>query len=130
MRMFRVFVASAIAAAGMIVLAPAVGAGVVSAADDTLCTQLTIQQPDLSGLGTPSKFNKSEFKAAAKAFKNGAKGAPAKVKTAMLTMSAYFDKIGKARNANAALSSITPKESDKFFKATAVYDKYFALNCA
>jgi hypothetical protein len=130
MRTFRVLVASVITVGGMIVFAPAVAAGIASAADDALCSQLTIQQPDLSGLGTPSKFNKSEFKAAAKAFKSGAKGAPAKVKTAMLTMAAYFDKIGKARNANAALSSITPKDSDKFFKATAVFDKYFALNCA
>jgi hypothetical protein len=129
MRTFRVFVASAITVGGLIVFAPAVGAGVASAANDTLCAQLTIEQPDLSGLGTPSKFNKSQFKAAAKAFKNGAKGAPTKVKTAMRTMAAYFDKIGKAANANAALSSITPKDSDKFFKATAVFDKYFALNC-
>jgi hypothetical protein len=81
MRTFRVLVASAITVGGMIVFAPAVAAGVASAADDALCTQLTIQQPDPSGLGTPSKFNKSEFKAAAKAFKSGAKGAPAKVKT-------------------------------------------------
>ena len=127
---FRVLVASMTIVGGLIGFAPAVGAGVASAADDTLCAQLTIEQPDLSGLGTPSKFDKSEFTSAAKAFKNGARGAPAKVKAAMLTMSAHYGKIGKAGNANAALTSITPKDSNKFFKATAVFDKYFALNCA
>jgi hypothetical protein len=48
----------------------------------------------------------------------------------MITMSKYFAKIGKAANSNAALTSITPKDSNKFFKATSVFDTYFATNCA
>jgi hypothetical protein len=130
MRTLRTLVTVAVAIGGVTVFASAVGAHVRSAADDTLCAQLTIEQPNLSGLGTPSKFHKSEFKTAAKNFKANAKGAPPKVKSAMLSMAAYYDKIAKAGNANAALSSLTTKDSNKFFKATSVFDTYFTENCA
>ena len=40
------------------------------ATDAEMCTQVTLEGPDLSALGSPSKFKKSEWKNAAKAFKS------------------------------------------------------------
>jgi uncharacterized protein HemY len=130
MRPFRMLVAGAISLGALVTFAPAADASVPMATDAELCAQVTLEGPDLSSLGSPSKFKKAQWKNAAKAFKDAAKGTPAKVKAAMTTMANYFDKVGKAGSANAALGAITAKDTTKFTKATIVWDTYVAKVCA
>ena len=130
MQTFRMLVAGAVSVAVVIMLVPTADASVMTASNEEQCTQLTLELPDLSALGSPEKFKKSEFKNAAKALRSAAKGTPANVKAAIKTMAGYFDKIGKAGSANAALQVITAKDTVKFTKATIVFDKYVSKVCS
>jgi hypothetical protein len=130
MRSFRMLVAGALSLGALATLAAAADASVPMATDAEMCTQVTLEGPDLSSLGSPSKFKKAAWKDAAKAFKTAAKGTPANVKAAMITMANYFDKVGKAGSANAALKVLTAKDTAKFTKATIVYDTYVSKVCA
>jgi hypothetical protein len=130
MRSFRVIVAGIISLGAFATLAPTAHGSVSRATDAEMCSQVTLEGPDLSSLGSPSKFKKSSWKNAAKEFKTAAKGTPPKVKSAMTTMANYFDKVGKAGSANAALGVITAKDTAKFTKATIVWDTYVSQVCA
>ena len=96
MQTFRMLVAGAITAGIVVTLVPTADASVSTASNAEQCTQLTLELPDLSALGSPAKFKKSEFKNAARALRSAAKGTPANVKAAIKTMADYFDKIGNA----------------------------------
>ncbi|MEX1007718.1 MAG: hypothetical protein WD271_07700 [Acidimicrobiia bacterium] len=130
MHSFRMLVAGATTVGAMATLAPTADASVSMATDAERCAQVTLTGPDLSSLGSPAKFKKSAWKNAAKAFKSAAKGTPANVKAAINTMADYFDKVGKAGSANAALQVITAKDTVKFTKATIVWDKYLTKVCS
>jgi hypothetical protein len=130
MRSFRMLVAGAITLGSLGTLALTADGSVSMATDAELCAQVTLTGPDLSSLGSPAKFKKSQWKSAAKAFKNAAKGTPANVKAALTTMAGYFDKVGKAGSANAALQAISAKDTAKFTKATLVWDKYLTKVCS
>jgi hypothetical protein len=127
---FRMLVAGAITAGLVVTLVPTADASVVTASNEEQCAQLTVELPDLSALGSPEKFKKSTFKNAAKTLRSAAKGTPANVKAAIKTMADYFDKIGNAGSANAALQAITAKDTAKFTKATIVFDKYVSKVCS
>ena len=130
MQSFRMLVAGAIIVGVMAAFAPTADASILTAAGDEQCTQVTLEAPDLSSLGSPAKFKKSTFKNAAKALKRATAGAPAKVKAAMTTMAGYYDKIAKAGSANATLGAISAKDTGKFTKATLVFDKYVSKVCS
>jgi hypothetical protein len=126
----RTLLVGVLVASGIVVFAPVARAALPAASADEICDQISLEEPDLSQLGTPSKFNKGDWKAAAKAFKDGAKGAPSNVAAAMTTMSSYYAKIAKAGSANAALQSITAKDTTKSTKASLVWGTYVAENCS
>jgi hypothetical protein len=130
MQSFRMFVGGAIILGVLATLAPSAAGSVSMATDAQLCDQVSLTGPDLSALGSPSKFNKSQWKNAAKEFKGAANGTPGNVKSALNTMASYFDKVGKAGSANAALKVITAQDTAKFTKATIVWDKYLTKVCS
>jgi hypothetical protein len=127
-RIFGVIFTGVLALAGLDVIDAAAQASVprVNAA---LCTKLTIVQPSLSDLGNKS-FDAGPWKSAGKALKNAAKSAPGKVKDAVATMGTYYAKIGKAGTPAKALNAISANDTAKFTKASIVYEKYLAKNCA
>ncbi len=130
MQSLRTLVAGAIIVGVMAALAPTADASILTAAGAEQCAQVTLETPDLSALGSPGKFKKAVFKNAAKELKSATKGTPANVKAAMTTMAGYFDKIGNAGSANAALGAISAKDTTKFTKATLVFDKYVSKVCS
>src|SRR5207247_5381068 len=56
MRSFRMFVAGVISLGALVTLAPTADGSVAMATDAEMCTQVTLEGPDLSALGSPSKF--------------------------------------------------------------------------
>ena len=128
MRRFRFVLVLAVAASGVVALAPAAHAD-APRASDAVCDKIMLEEADLGGLGG-KKFVAAEFTDAGKAFKAGAKAAPAKVKKAMTTMAGYYRKLGEADSANEAVSSITAGDTTKFGKASVVWGTYVATECS
>jgi len=125
MRMFRAFLAVAMAMGMLVVLA----GGASAKASATVCNKVALAEANLSQLGS-GKFNASGFKKAAKTFKAGAKVAPAKVKSAMTTMASYYQKIANADSVEAAVTSIKPSDTTKYAKATVVWGTFVATECS
>jgi hypothetical protein len=94
-----------------------------------VCEKVSLTEADLGQLGG-KKFHAANFQKAAKAFRSGANAAPAKVKTAMKTMSGYYNKLGDADSANDAIASLSPSDTEKFGKASVVWGTFVAKNCA
>ena len=125
MRILRAVLAAALAGAVAVAVAGGASAGAASAT----CSKIMVTDADLGGLGG-KKFVASEFSTAAEAFKTGARSAPPKVKRAMLTMANYYKKISKADSANDAVSSLRARDTEKYTKASLVWDTYIATNCS
>ena len=100
-----------------------------AAASAEVCEKISLTEADLGQLGG-KKFHASTFQKAAKAFKSGANAAPAKVKTAMKSMSSYYKKLGAADSANEAIASVSANDAEKFAKASVVWGLFIAKNCA
>jgi hypothetical protein len=125
MKTLRV-IATAALAVGMVVT---LAGGVSAAAASAVCDKISLEEADLGGLGG-KKFVAASFAKAAKAFKTGSKAAPAKIKRAMLTMSAYYKQIAGADSATDAIGSLSPNATEKFSKASVVWGTYIATNCS
>jgi Tfp pilus assembly protein PilF len=126
MRTFRVLLATGMAATMLVALTDGAASAAASA---EVCDKISLTEADLGQLGG-KKFHASNFQKAAKAFKSGASAAPAKVKTAMKSMSGYYQKIGEADSANEAIASLSPTDTEKFGKASVVWGTFIAKNCA
>ena len=125
MRILRTIASAALA---MLLVAALAGAAGAKASPST-CSKIMLTEADLGGLGGKD-FVASNFSDAAAAFKAGAKSAPPKVKKAMLTMASYYKKIGKADNANDAVSSLSANATEKYTKASVAWGTYIAQNCS
>ena len=126
MRTFRLVLAAGMAATMLVALT---GSAASAAASAAVCDKIALTEADLGQLGG-KKFHAEDFQKAAKAFKAGARAAPAKVKTAMKSMSGYYDKLGDADSANEAIASLSPTDTEKFGKASVVWGTFIAKNCA
>ena len=62
MKTFRMLVAGAITAGIVVTLVPTADASVLTASNEEQCTQLTLELPDLSALGSPSKFTEVDVR--------------------------------------------------------------------
>ncbi len=125
MRMFRVLVTIAMAATVSVVMAADAGAKASAA----VCDKISLTEADLGQLGG-KKFNARSFEKAANAFKSGATAAPGAVKRAMRTMASYYQKLAGANSANDAVTSLSPKDTEKYAKASIVWGTFIATNCA
>lgn len=129
-RVMRSLLVMSVTAASVLLVAPGAGASVPRAAAE-VCEQVNAAydaQPALSQLGG-TDFDASSFKAAAAAFKSGAAVVPPDIKKAMTTMSKYYAKIGKARNASDALMKISARDTSKFTKAGIAFETFLSSEC-
>jgi hypothetical protein len=119
----RIFLAAALAASALALLAGPAGAS-VPAANAKFCKAV-------SKIGDTNSTNptKSEAKAALKGFKNAAKYAPAKVKTALNNIAKYLGVVVGANSASDLADLAKSGTYKSYAKSITTYVQYYTANC-
>ncbi len=126
MRTFRVLVVAALAVGGLAVLAPGASASAPAASK---LAKFCKAASNISG-STSKSSDSAAAKQLAKTTRKAASLAPtSKVKSALNTMAAYYDSIGKAGN-DPAKAAAALKNAAKYTKAAATFTGYYIANCS
>ena|SRR5437660_12830445 len=121
----RILVAAVLAASALaLVSAPASAA--VPAANSKFCKAAN----SISNSSSSGKPTKAQAAAAIKGFKNAAKYAPAKVKSAINNVAKYLGLIAGADNASDLANVYTSNGFKNYTKSITTYVQYYTANCA
>lgn len=119
----RLLLAALLAASALAVVAAPASAS-VPAANTKFCTAA-------AKIGnTNGKPSKSQAKAAITGFKNAAKTAPSKVKSAMNNIAKYLGLVANADNAADLAKAYTSSDYKNYVKSIQTYITYYTQNCA
>ena len=120
----RVAVAAILGVAMLGVFASSASASVASASNPKFCKAV-----EKIGDSSSSNPTKGEAKAALKGFKNAAKYAPGKVKSALGTISKYLGVVAKANDPSDLVDLYKGNEFKKYTDAIGTYVKYYTSTC-
>ena|SRR5438067_1467565 len=127
MRIVRVFVVAVVAALGLALLAPAVGASAPSKKNAKFCNAV---QTITSGVqNSAGNSDTAAAKQLAKTTRKAAKSAPSSVKSAMNAMADYFQALADAGTNRGKLATALARNIQKYTKAAATFTKYYTSNC-
>jgi len=123
-RTFRFVIVAALVASAFAVLAPAVDASVPAASNPKFCKAVE----NISATDPTKSSNAAAARQLAKATRNAAKLAPAKVRNALNTMADYYNAVAEAGDNPAKLAGVA-KLVEKYTKAFATYTSYYIKSC-
>jgi hypothetical protein len=120
----RILLAAVLAASALAVLA-----GPASATAPAANTKFCKAVNKIGTTGSSSNPTKSQAKAALSGFKNAAKYAPRKVKSALNNISKYLGAVVNADNASDLAHIYTSGGFKHYTKSLTTYVKYYTANC-
>ena len=128
MRSFRALVLTALAAAGLTVLAPVATAS--APAVSKACKSLNTLQKELDKVdpSDASNFDFDQLNEIGDAFHKAAKSAPTKLKSALNTIGGIYSDMGDADNVAGAVQAFG-KSGQKYTKAFRTFSTYLTTNC-
>ena len=126
MRTFRVLILAALATSGLALMAPGAGASAPAASTSKFCKAVADVSSDLGD--DPTKGGNTAK--VASELRKAAKSAPSNVKSALLTMSDYFEAASGVKTNPQKISKFLAKNGAKYGKAVSTFTTYYATNCS
>jgi hypothetical protein len=120
----RLLIAAVLAASALVVLAGPATAS-VAAANPKFCKAVET----IGDTGSSSKPTSAQAKQAIKGFKNAAKYAPGKVKSALNTISKYLGLVANTTDPKKLAEIYTSGDFRDYSKSITTYVKYYSSTC-